>query len=331
MSFENYYGLITVGIVCVVIVLATNAYFAKKVAADNSAKYFRQLFHSIFFIIACVALVAASPIGQTLKGQILSLIGIIVSGAIALSSTTLLGNALAGIIMRITRNFKSGDFIQVNEYFGKVSARNLLNIEIQTFDRGLISLPNQYMVSNPMKVLPESGVFVAVEVSLGYDVQRSKVERALLNAAKQNEIENAYVEVKSLLDHSIVYVLHALVTDLERYVSTKSKLHACTVDELHKAKVEIVSPRFVNSRPIDNTPIIAKDDHIVVDMDDNIDDLLFEKANQADRLELLKERRAKIDSIIKAEPADSERAKKMTLRLTELDAKIAELELELKQ
>mgnify|MGYP003876348063 CR=1 FL=1 len=293
---------------------------------DTSVRYSRQLFFSLFFLIVGIALIASAPINDSLKGQILSLIGIVISGAIALSSTTLLGNALAGVVMRMTRSFKSGDFIQINEYFGKVSARSLLSIEIQTFDRGLISLPNLFIASNPLKVLPDSGVFVAVEVSLGYDVPRSKVERGLINAAKANDIENAYVEVKSLLDHSILYLLHALVTDLEKYFSTKSKLHASVVDELHKQKIEIVSPKFVNSRPIDQTPIIAKDEHIVVDMEENIDDLLFEKANQADRLELLKERRVKIENIIKDLPSDSERIQTLTNRMTQLDEKIAELE-----
>jgi hypothetical protein len=55
--------------------------------------------------------ILALPISEALRGQLLSLIGILFSAAIALSSTTLLGNALAGLMLRVMRNFRMGDFI----------------------------------------------------------------------------------------------------------------------------------------------------------------------------------------------------------------------------
>ncbi|MGB8329288.1 MAG: hypothetical protein WCE62_04110 [Polyangiales bacterium] len=39
------------------------------------------------------------PIGDAPRGQLLSLLGLLVTAAIALSSTTLLGNAMAGIML----------------------------------------------------------------------------------------------------------------------------------------------------------------------------------------------------------------------------------------
>ncbi len=308
--------------------LVSRKLFAKRVNSDSSYRYYRQLFNTFFALVALITVIAASPINTQLKGQILSLIGIVISGAIALSSTTLLGNTLAGLMIRMNQNFKSGDFIQVNDYFGKVSARTLLNVEIQTFDRGLTTIPNAYLVANPVKVLPESGVFVNVEVSLGYDVPRSKIEQSLAKAASEVGVESCYVEVKGLLDHCVLYSLHALVVDMERYFSTKSKLHAAVIDSLHHQKIEIVSPKFINSRAIDQSPILVKDHVIVTEEEDNIDDLLFDKANLADKIDIIKERLLKIEAQLANKEITLERKVSLETRQASLSEKLKELEKE---
>ena len=44
-----------------------------------------------------LAVMVGLPVGDTTRGQLLSLIGILLSAAIALSSTTFIGNIMAGI------------------------------------------------------------------------------------------------------------------------------------------------------------------------------------------------------------------------------------------
>jgi small conductance mechanosensitive channel len=322
MNFESFLPLTIVIVACVMAFFVAGRFFKRRIAENPSTAYFHQLLEILLSLVTLIAVVSAMPLSSELKGQILGLIGIVLSGAIALSSTTLLGNGLAGIMLRISRNFKTGDFIQVDTYFGKVSARNILNIEIQTIDRGLISLPNMFLVSKPVKVLPKSGIFVNVEVSLGYDVSRSTIESALLSAAEKLGIENAYVEVKSLLDHAVLYCLHALVTDLESYFSSRSKLHAAVIDELHNSKVEIVSPRFVASRPIDSKPIIPRKERVIVTKEENIDELLFEKANLADLHERLKEKKQKYQDKLSTLEKDSEESKTLEAKIVKIDNKI---------
>ncbi|NVJ51562.1 MAG: mechanosensitive ion channel, partial [Gammaproteobacteria bacterium] len=203
MILSDFYPLLMVVLLSILTLGFTQIMFRRKIAKDPANKYYRQLTFNFLFVVVLIAAVAAAPISSELKGQILGLIGIVISGAIALSSTSLLGNTLAGIMLKITKNFKTGEFISVNDITGKVASRTLLNIEIQTFDRGLIFLPNIYLVTHPVKVFPQSGVFVNVDVSLGYDVPRSRVEQALKLAAEKNEIDTAYVEIKKLLDFSV--------------------------------------------------------------------------------------------------------------------------------
>lgn len=46
-------------------------------------------------------------------------------------------------------------------------------------DADLTTLPNLYLVINPVTTLRESGTVVGAEVSLGYDVPRQKIEQLL--------------------------------------------------------------------------------------------------------------------------------------------------------
>ncbi len=299
----------------------------------NSLQYYRQLLYNVLFVVLLIACIAASPIGDSLKGQILALIGIVLSAGIALSSTNLLGNTLAGVMLKITRSFKTGDFISVTDYTGKVVARTLLNIEIQTFDRGLIFLPNLYLVTHPVKVFPESGVFVTVDITLGYDVDRIDVEEALLSAAKACEIDSAFVEVKALNDFSVHYVLNALISSLDAYVSTRSKLHGLVIDHLHQRSIEIVSPNFMNTRALGDGLVMPKPGKrrrkAAADSDEKVDDLLFEKANQADKLELLKASKERLDMLLEKDPDNVSRKLALEEKRAALEKKITALEREI--
>ena len=76
-----------------------------------------------------VVTILALPIGDAAHGQLLGLLGLLVTGAIALSSTTLLGNALAGIMLRAIRSFRPGDYLRVGEHAGRVSELGILHTD----------------------------------------------------------------------------------------------------------------------------------------------------------------------------------------------------------
>ncbi|HOO47713.1 MAG TPA: mechanosensitive ion channel family protein, partial [Deltaproteobacteria bacterium] len=66
----------------------------------------RQLIMSGLTFVSAIVFIISLPVSDTVKGQILALIGIVLSAAIALSSTTFLGNAIAGIMLRAVRSFR---------------------------------------------------------------------------------------------------------------------------------------------------------------------------------------------------------------------------------
>ena len=210
----------------------------------------RQLLLALLVGILVVMLILELPIENEPRGQLMSLLGILVTAAVALSSTTLLGNAMAGFMLRSIRNFKAGDFIIVDGHRGRVSELGLLRTEIQTERRNLTTFPNLYLVSNPVTVVRSSGTFISGTVSLGYDVPREKIEACLVEAAEHAGLTDPFVFVLELGDFSITYQCAGFLEEVKYLVSAESKLRECMLDSLHEAGIEIVSPTFMNQRQL---------------------------------------------------------------------------------
>ncbi len=128
---------------------------------------------------------------------------------------------------------------------------DLLHTEIQTEFRDLVTVPNLYMVTQPLQVVRASGSIITAEVSLGYDVHHGRVAEILCNAAARAGLKDAFVQVRELGDFSITYRVAGLLEDIQSLISARSALRVAMLDTLHEAGIEIVSPNFMNTRALD--------------------------------------------------------------------------------
>ncbi len=252
-------------------------------------------------LIGIISVILSLPLGE-MKGQVTSLIGIVLSAVLGLSSTTFIGNALAGIALKLRKNMKPGDFITVEGIFGRITEQGLFHTEIQTIDRDLTTLPNMSLASNAVKVTRSSGTFISAEVSLGYDVNRKLIEEALIEAAKNCGLEDPFVHIISLGDFSIVYRVHGLLKDVKSIVTARSKLIGQVIDSLHAADIEIVSPNFMNQKQVGETIFIPKKYLPKTDLEQEgqaPEKHIFDKAEEAEKVEQSKERVAELQEKIK--------------------------------
>jgi len=283
-------------VLSVLVIFVVRQLMSKQNSVTRNNPLSRQVVTLILSFAALLVIIMAMPLSDSLRGQLLSLIGILFSAAIALSSTTFIGNAFAGMMLRAVRSFKSGDFISVGEHFGRVSERGLFHIEIQTEDRDLTTMPNLFLVTNPVKVIRSSGTIVSAEVSLGYDLSRIRIEGLLLDAAKAAELEEPFVQILDLGDYSVTYRIAGLLTEVKHLISARSKLREMVLDSLHGGGVEIVSPTFMNTRALNErkifippagevSSIISNDKEKAVP-----ENIVFDKADQAESLEKMRRR-----------------------------------------
>jgi small-conductance mechanosensitive channel len=299
-------------------------------ARAEDLRFRNQLVTAALSLLGLVIIVIALPVSESLRGQLLALIGILLSAAIALAATTFLGNALAGIMLRgAIRNFGMGDFIQCGEHLGRVSERGLFHTEIQTEGRDLITLPNFYLVSHPVTTVQPSGTIVECTVSLGYDVPRVEIEETLLRAAEKAALEGPFVRILELGDFSVTYRIAGLLKDVKHVLATTSLLKGEVMDALHANDVEIVSPTFRNTRAlsperrfIPERPRATPPD---ASRDSKTEAVVFDKADAAESLEAMRERVKGIEEELAALKEKAKKADRDSER-EELAAAAAALE-----
>ncbi len=281
-----------------IILLVLNAWVFKKVkstkANGNIAKGAISFFLSLVGILVFILVL---PIEQSLKGQILAFLGIIISAGIALSSTTVLGNLIAGIMNNSMNRFRNGDLIKIDDFHGRVIKKSIFHTEIQLEDSNFITIPNLYISNNPVKLIRKTNTVISTSVSLGYDVPRDIIEKALKDAANAAGLSDPYVYITGLGDYSVIYKIHGFLADSSKYFTTSSLLNAKVMDLLHEAKVEIVSPTFMNQRRVDEKEFIPKK-HVVAKSSVNEkspEDLIFDEAIKSGKIEIKKDYLKAID------------------------------------
>lgn len=292
----------------------------------------RQLAMLAITVVAVVAVVLSLPVQESSRNQLLALLGVLISGIIAFSSTTIVSNLMAGIVLSLNRPFRVGDYIKCKGFAGRVIEKGLLDTEVQTEQRTLIHVANSILITEPVEVVRSSGTFISAEVSLGFDVHHSIIEAHLEAAAQQAGLSDAFVHVTALGNFSVNYKVSGMLLDTKSILTTRSKLHTCILDELHNHDIEILSPNFVASRPTDpERKFIAKAQAKSEEKKVSQEDIAFDKAEEAEQvdteklnlqtsLETLKESL----SVAEAEQKDSIKAQiaKVQSSLADLESKI---------
>jgi small-conductance mechanosensitive channel len=201
------------------------------------------------------------------RSEYLKLLAAVLAGAVALAATSPIGNAFAGVMMRNQRHFRAGDWVESEGLTGRISERGIFFVEIQDERSNLVTVPNRWLASRPLSVIrcPPTPIspytLVDAEITLGYDVPRRQVERLLAEAARSCALHEPWVQVCELGDFSVRYRVKGRTSDTQNLLRIRSDLRAATLDTLHDAGVEIVSPRFINQRVLDRRePVLPEPD-----------------------------------------------------------------------
>ncbi|MBT8198059.1 MAG: mechanosensitive ion channel [Acidimicrobiia bacterium] len=247
-------------------------------------------------------LVAVLLLPESIDSELaFSAVGLILTGLVAISSQSIVANAMAGLMLRSVRGFAAGDFIEVAGHMGRVSERGLFHTEIQTPDRDLVTLPNSLMVKEPVRVVRSSGTIVSMSVSLGYNVPHEEVRAILREAGLEADLEEPFVQIVELNDHSIQYRLAGFLADPSLLLSTRSDLRVAVLDRLSEEGIEIVSPQFIAGRAVGNDPVLPRPSRRSDAEVPSEGVGVFDKAEAAGRVELaqtdLEEARQRLEAL----------------------------------
>ena len=259
----------------------------------------RQLLMLALTLVTLLILIILFPMTDSTRGQVITLLSVVITGVIALSSTSFVANVMAGLMLQVVKSFNPGDFIRVGERMGRVTERGLFHVEIQTEDRDLTTIPNLHLATSPVTVVHSTGTIISAELSLGYDISRTKIEELLKKAAIQAELQDAFVLIISLNDFSITYRASGFLSEVKNLITARSNLKKCVLDVLHENDIEIVSPSFMNQRILaPNRKTIPYENNLPEDLSKvtNVtpEEIIFDKAEVAAESEDL---RVEIDKL----------------------------------
>ncbi len=267
----------------------------------NERKFPRQIGMLGLTLVGLVTIILSLPIIESSRNRLIGLIGLLASGIIAFSSTTVVSNLMAGILLRLTKPFGIGDFIRVGDHFGRVSERGLFDTEIQSESRELVAIPNTYLISHPVTTIRSSGTIISLTLSLGYDVHHSEIDSLLVKAAQESGLEEPFVHILELGNYSVTYRVSGFLREVKWLITARSNLSRSVLDTLHGHGIEIMSPTYMNQRKLadDKRILPAAGQEESSETQVIAENIVFDKAEQAEQKE--KEEKELIGAIEKLE------------------------------
>lgn len=286
-EFTDWVPTIVVLAITIALIFVTRVIADRSTTANAADRRFRAQIATIaVLLLGVLALIFALPDGSD-SDLAFSVFGLVVTGALAISSQSIIANAMAGLMLRSVASFKPGDFIEVSEHMGRVTEQGLFHTEIQTPDRDLITIPNSVMLNQPVRVVRGSGTIVSVRLSIGYDVSHHVLDDHFVAAAKDVGLVDPFVQMVELGDYSITYRVAGFLEDPRTLLACRSNLRMAIVDTLSEAGIEIMSPMYVARRSVTNEPLIAteRSPSVQARFRRTAEDRVFDKAESAAQLE----------------------------------------------
>lgn len=212
----------------------------KENTANNIIRVLKCLI--ILFVISGIAMQFSE--GIALITTMFTIIGGTILGFAAMNT---LGNMIAGIIIMVSKPFTVGDRIIFNDKLADVIEIKLVYTELKDLDDIKISIPNQNLISNEIQNLGEKNVIRRhVTVTPGFDVDRKKVEKVLLEAAMKvpEVLENPepYVWINKFQNYAVEYSLFVFINDIKNLPRIDSDLHKIVFDECYENGIDISTP-----------------------------------------------------------------------------------------
>ncbi len=253
-------------------------------------RLYKQLAYVGVLLVSQMVLVIALPLEDSTKQSLFTVFGYAMTAVVAFSSTSFVSNAMAGLMLKAMGTFHTGDFVRVDNHFGRITAKALLHTEIQSEDRDVISLPNMLMITHPVQVVDQSGTLISTELSIGFNVHRRKVRELLLAAAEQSGLTDPFVQIVDIGNFAVTYKITGFLKDVGKIVSSKSDLRGAVLDALHQAGVEVMTPTVMDQRRIEGAVLPPLDYRPETDTDTGkAEKLMFDKAEFAARIERFRE------------------------------------------
>ena len=214
---------------------------------ENVAFGLNRVFRWLSVLVVLGIVVAQFGYSVGLVAGFLALAGGTIIGFASMST---IGNAIAGIIVMVSRPFRIGDRILFNGQFADVLAVDLIYTRMRTLDNVLISVPNQQLLTSEIDNYgKKTTVRRSCSVTAGYELTSEQVEKALLEASGMLEgvlkEPKPYVWITGFLDFAVEYTLYIFVNQIRKLPEIDANLKRAVLLTCKRHGIDIRTPRLI--------------------------------------------------------------------------------------
>jgi small-conductance mechanosensitive channel len=203
-------------------------------------------------LVVAMALVAAYPYIPGSGSPAFQGISVFLGLLLSLSSSSAIGNIVAGTVLTYTGAFRVSDRVRIGETTGDIVETSMLVTKVKTIKNVQVAIPNAVVLSsqvvNYSALAREQGLILHTGVTIGYDAPWRQVHELLIAAAGRTrgilEHPTPFVLQTALNDFYVAYEINAFTREPQQMVEIYSDLHANIQDAFNEAGVEIMSPHY---------------------------------------------------------------------------------------
>jgi small conductance mechanosensitive channel len=205
-------------VVCYIAIHFLTKVFAKlidRTGIDGTLKkYLKIAIKVIMYFIMAIIVVETLGISATSLVAAFSVVGL--AASLAVQDT--LANLASGVMLIVSKPFKSGDFVEIDGVSGTVAVISIVHTKIVTIDNKMIFVPNSKITSSKIvNYTAQEKRRVDIEISASYDSPVDTVRKSILKAVEDSELfidkpQPPFAAVLSYDESSIRYVVRAWTT-----------------------------------------------------------------------------------------------------------------------
>ncbi|MFH1179325.1 MAG: mechanosensitive ion channel domain-containing protein [Candidatus Bathyarchaeota archaeon] len=171
---------------------------------------------------------------------------------IGFASMNTIGNALAGLIIMVSRPFKISDRLYFQEQYVVVEDIDIIYTRMRTLDNVVISVPNQIILET---VIANQSVYDVVRrnvvVTMDYSEDPAKIRDILMTAIETvEEIKDEpapYVWITDFPSYAMEYTLFYYISDTQRVQMLDSKVREAIMTGFTAKGLDMSTPNLIKS------------------------------------------------------------------------------------
>ncbi|MFH2110217.1 MAG: mechanosensitive ion channel domain-containing protein [Candidatus Bathyarchaeota archaeon] len=221
----------------------------QEVLDPNSAFLINRLVKWTFYLV--VTVVVFNVLG--VKVDLFLGFWVLAGGTIiGFASMSTIGNAIAGLILMVSRPFKIRDRLLFQDQYVEVEGIDLIYTRMRTLDNVLISVPNQMVLDT---VIQDYSTYNVVRrrcvVTADYSEKPQRVRELLLEAVKKVDLileePKPFVWVTDLQSFAMEYTLFYFIDDVMKIIRIDSGVREAVHEVLTEAGIDMTTPNLIKT------------------------------------------------------------------------------------